>query len=99
MKNTKKHFYINTKPTAYIIRVIYTENQYWSPIFPDKEVESIEKIESNSFIKVDIIIKCKREILEEAIKDKTSLVWKKDGFKLEQSYVVTFVCSKGKTAG
>ncbi len=43
-------------------------------IDPAEGVEPVEKIESNCLFKADVIIKCKKEALEEARKDRTGLV-------------------------
>lgn len=62
-------------------------------------MEPVEKIASNSLFKADVIIKCKKEALEEARKDRTGLVLWTDGSKLDQGHIAAAVCWKDETDG
>lgn len=68
-------------------------------IDPAEGVEPVEKIASNSLFKADVIIKCKKEALEEARKDRTGLVLWTDESKFDQGHIAAAVCWKDKTAG
>lgn len=67
-------------------------------IYPAKEVELVRRPDSYSLVKLDVIIKDKKEIMEEAKKDKPGLVLWIDGSKLDQGQTTAAICQKDKLA-
>lgn len=51
-----------------------------------------------SFVKLNVIIKDKKEVMEEARKDKPGLAFKTDGSKLDQGYTTAVVYWEDKLA-
>lgn len=67
--------------------------------YPAKGVEPVEDIASDSLFETDVIIRRKKEALEEARKERTGLVLWRDGSKLDQGQAAAAVCWKEKTTG
>ncbi len=68
-------------------------------IVPAEGVEPVTKLTFHSSLKPDIIVKGKREAIEEAKKDKAGLVLCTDGSKLDQGHAAAAVCWEDKPAG
>ena len=68
-------------------------------IDPAEGVEPVTKLTFHSSLKPDIIVKGKREAIEEAKKDKAGLVLWTDGSKLDQGHAAAAVCWEDKPAG
>ncbi len=62
-------------------------------------MEPVEKIESHCLFKANVIIKCKKETIEEARKDRTGLVLWTNRLKLDQSHGAATLCWKEKKTG
>lgn len=67
-------------------------------IDPAKGVEPIRRSDSYRLVKLNVIIKVKKERMKKIRKDKSALVVWTDRPKLDQSQTVTTVCGEDKLA-
>ena len=67
-------------------------------IDPAKRVEPVKELDSCSLLSLDVVIKGKKEAMEEARKDKPGLVLWADGSKLDRGQTAAAVCWEDKSA-